>query len=229
MQIADRVADLAEKMFFLERRGNATEFPAKTCRDLQLCRPSDPPLKDGPYVVDPNGGSPNDRVKVHCNFTNQATCVRPKVKKLDKNTWQTHVDPRMKVAWFAEDLNNDNKIEYEIDDIQLSYLQLLSNHAQQVFTFRCKNSVAWYDQSARSFKRAVKFEGASGHEFSSKSKSKKAMIKVPHDGCQVKDGTPHDTEFVISTTQASRLPIVDFATYDLSGELEVEIGEVCFW
>lgn len=77
------------------------------------------------------------------------------------------------------------QIEYEIDDIQLSYLQLLSNHAQQVFTFRCKNSVAWYDQSARSFKRAVKFEGASGHEFSSKSKSKKAMIKVPHDGCQV--------------------------------------------
>ena len=77
------------------------------------------------------------------------------------------------------------QIEYEIDEIQLNYLQLLSNHAQQTFTFRCKNSVAWYDESARSFKKAVKFEGVSGHEFSSKSKSKKAMIKVPYDGCKV--------------------------------------------
>lgn len=77
------------------------------------------------------------------------------------------------------------QIEYEIDEIQLSYLQLLSNHAQQMFTFKCKNSVAWYDENSRSFKKAVKFEGASGHEFSSKSKSKKAMIKVPHDGCKV--------------------------------------------
>ena len=77
------------------------------------------------------------------------------------------------------------QIEYEIDEIQLSYLQLLSNQAQQMFTFKCKNSVAWYDENSRSFKKAVKFEGASGHEFSSKSKSKKAMIKVPHDGCKV--------------------------------------------
>jgi len=215
-------------MFFLERRANSSMFPAKTCRDLQLCH-SSYHLEDGEYLVDPNGGSTKDQIRVLCNFTNQATCIRPKVKKLDKNTWQRQVDLRMKVAWFAEDLNNDNKIEYEIDDIQLSYLQLLSNHAQQVFTFKCKNSVAWYDQSARSFKKAVKFEGASGHEFSSKSKSKKAMIKVPYDGCQVKDGSTHDTQFVIATTQASRLPVVDFATYDLAGELEVEIGEVCFW
>lgn len=77
------------------------------------------------------------------------------------------------------------QIEYEIDEIQLNYLQLLSNHAQQIFTFRCKNSVAWYDERARSFKKAVKFEGVNGHEFSTNSKSKKAMIKVPYDGCKV--------------------------------------------
>jgi len=46
---------------------------------------------------------------------------------------------------------------------------------------------------------------------------------------QVKDGALHDTQFVITSTQASRLPVVDFAAYDLAGELEVEIGEVCFW
>lgn len=46
---------------------------------------------------------------------------------------------------------------------------------------------------------------------------------------QVKDGAMHDTQFVITSSQASRLPVVDFAAYDLAGELEVEIGEVCFW
>lgn len=183
----------------------------------------------GEYDIDPNGGSPNDQITVHCNFTNQATCIRPKMTKIPKSTWKTQVDPRMKVAWFSEDLNNENKIEYDIDDIQLYHLQLRSNHAQQEFTFKCKNSVAWYDQSARTFKKAVKFEGVNGHEFSSKSKSKKAMIKVPNDGCKVKDGSQRSTQFVVTTTQASRLPIVDFAAYDLAGELEVEIGEVCFW
>lgn len=227
-QIADRVAELADKLFLQERRANSSAFPAKTCRDLQLCHPAFGGFEDGNYIVDPNGGSPKDQISVFCNFTNQATCIRPKIKKLDKTTWQRQVDPRMKVAWFAEDLN-DNTIEYEIDDIQLSYLQLLSNNAQQMFTFKCKNSVAWYDETKGNFKKAVKFEGASGHEFSSKSKTKRAMIKVPHDGCKVKDGSPHDTQFVITTTQASRLPIVDFAVYDLAGELEVEIGEVCFW
>lgn len=135
----------------------------------------------------------------------------------------------MKVAWFAEDLNNDVKIEYEIDEVQLSYLQLLSNHARQEITFRCKNSVAWFDQSTQNFNKAVKFEGTNGHEFSTKSKSKKAMVTVPFDGCQVKDGSLRDTQFVISTSQASRLPIVDFASYDLAGEIEVEVGQVCFW
>lgn len=37
MEIADRIAELGEKMFFLERRGNLSQFPAKTCRDLQRC------------------------------------------------------------------------------------------------------------------------------------------------------------------------------------------------
>ena len=46
---------------------------------------------------------------------------------------------------------------------------------------------------------------------------------------QVKDGSLRDTQFVISTSQASRLPIVDFASYDLAGEIEVEVGQVCFW
>ena len=38
-----------------------------------------------------------------------------------------------------------------------------------------------------------------------------------------------DTRFMIRSSQASRLPVVDFATYDLAGEIEVEIGQVCFW
>ena len=78
------------------------------------------------------------------------------------------------------------QIEYDIDEIQLSYLQLLSTHAQQEVTFKCKNSVAWYDKSAQNYNKAVKFEGINGYEFSTKSKSKKASVNVPFDGCQVK-------------------------------------------
>ena len=36
----------------------------------------------GEYDIDPNGGSPNDQITVHCNFTNQATCIRPKMTKV---------------------------------------------------------------------------------------------------------------------------------------------------
>ena len=30
--------------------------------------------------------------------------------QLDKTLWQRGIDPHMKVAWFAEDLNNDKKV-----------------------------------------------------------------------------------------------------------------------
>ena len=38
--------------------------------------------------------------------------------QLDKTTWQRQVDPRMKVAWFAEDLN-DNTVSDVITQGQL--------------------------------------------------------------------------------------------------------------
>ena len=46
--------------------------------------------------------------------------------------------------------------------------------------------MAWYDKSAQNYNKAVKFEGINGYEFSTKSKSKKASVSVPFDGCQVK-------------------------------------------
>lgn len=37
MQVLDRIAELGETMYRLEHRDNSGHFPAKTCRDLQLC------------------------------------------------------------------------------------------------------------------------------------------------------------------------------------------------
>ena len=37
MQVLDRIAELGETMYKLEHRDNSGFFPAKTCRDLQLC------------------------------------------------------------------------------------------------------------------------------------------------------------------------------------------------
>lgn len=39
MQVLDRIAELGETMYKLEHRDNSGFFPAKTCRDLQLCHP----------------------------------------------------------------------------------------------------------------------------------------------------------------------------------------------
>ena len=46
MQVLDRIAELSQKMYDVEHRDNSRYFPAKTCRDLQLCH-SGIRLKDG--------------------------------------------------------------------------------------------------------------------------------------------------------------------------------------
>lgn len=44
----------------------------------------------------------------------KSKCCTKFCLKFDKNTWKTLVDPRRKVAWFAEDLNNDIKVSFVI-------------------------------------------------------------------------------------------------------------------
>lgn len=34
------------------------------------------------------------------------------VFQISKDKWKAQVDPRMKVAWYAEDLNNETKVSY---------------------------------------------------------------------------------------------------------------------
>ena len=46
MRVLDRIAELSQKMYDVEHRDNSRYFPAKTCRDLQLCH-SGIRLKDG--------------------------------------------------------------------------------------------------------------------------------------------------------------------------------------
>ena len=41
-----------------------------------------PSCLTGNYRIDPNGGSPEDRFMAFCNFTKQATCIKPKVNKV---------------------------------------------------------------------------------------------------------------------------------------------------
>lgn len=50
MQVLDRIAELGETMYKLEHRDNSGFFPAKTCRDLQLCH-SIYSLEDGKNYV----------------------------------------------------------------------------------------------------------------------------------------------------------------------------------
>ena len=46
---------------------------------------------------------------------------------------------------------------YKADQIQLTFLQLLSSEATQEITYLCKNSVAYYDERRGNFNMAAKF------------------------------------------------------------------------
>lgn len=91
--------------------------------------------------------------------------------------------------FFCSKLNGLFQIEYDIDEVQLSLLQLLSSKAEQLFTYHCKKSVALPN------KKGLKLMGANEYEFKSmseeerKKESNKRRTKLPVillDECKVR-------------------------------------------
>ena len=63
----------------------------------------------------------------------------------------------------------------------MRFLRLLSEEANQGFTYTCINSVAWYDTQQRNYRKSLKFLGDNHDEFS----ATKNKPEVTHDGCKV--------------------------------------------
>lgn len=69
-----------------------------------------------------------------------------------------------------------------ITKVQLSFLRMLSGQAKQKFTYLCRNSVAWYSESGKTYDFALRFLGSNNNEFSYRSLVKPEVL---FDGCKV--------------------------------------------
>ncbi|EDO49401.1 predicted protein, partial [Nematostella vectensis] len=194
--------------------------PARTCRDLKLCRPE---AESGQYWIDPNGGITEDSILVYCDFALNASCITP-------NQFMKWYSGRDGYKWFAQDLHGSQQFHYTSDPSQLLFLRLLSDRASQKITYHCRNSVAWYDSRSRDFDKSIKLKSGNGIELyaASSNKYKPTIIK---DDCGVKDGKWRKTVLEVNTESTHRLPIVDIAVFDIGDrdeEFGLQIGSVCF-
>ena len=70
-----------------------------------------------------------------------------------------------------------------INEVQMTFLRLLTASARQNFTYSCHQSVAWHDQAADGYNRALRFLGANDEEMSYENNP---YIKALSDGCAVR-------------------------------------------
>ena len=66
----------------------------------------------------------------------------------------------------------------------MTFLQLLSTHSSQNLTYHCRNSVANYDATDRSYKKALKILGWNDIELNAMGK-KRFKYEVTEDECKV--------------------------------------------
>ena len=77
------------------------------------------------------------------------------------------------------------QISYKgVGKTQLNFLRLLSEKAVQNFTYYCSGSVAWYDNVAKSYEKAIRLQGDNDDVIGYQ--KNRFSIKVLHDGCQVR-------------------------------------------
>ncbi|CAL8399516.1 unnamed protein product [Arctogadus glacialis] len=202
--------------------------PARTCKDLQLAHPEFP---DGEYWIDPNQGCSGDSLKVFCNFTaGGETCIYPDKKSngVKISSWPKE-NPG---SWFSE-FKRGKILSYvdsegsSINEVQMTFLRLLTASARQNFTYSCHQSVAWHDQAAGGYNRALRFLGANDEEMSYENNP---YIKALSDGCATRKGYGK-TVLEINTPKIDQVPIVDLMVTDFGDpnqKFGFEVGPVCF-
>lgn len=227
-EIFGALSSLKDEVEQLRRPVGTATSPGRTCKELLLCHPH---LKDGDYWIDPNQGCAKDSFKVFCNFTaGGETCISPdkKTKGVKVSSWQRDSPG----TWYSK-FKRGKQLTYEDADgnpvhvVQMTFLRLLSATARQRFVYNCQQSIAWYDVSAQSYQRAVRFLGANGEEMSH---TNTPYISAIYDGCQLRKGSDH-TILQIDSPRVVDLPIKDVAVADFGDHQQkfgFEVGPVCF-
>uniref|UniRef100_A0A8C5AW73 Fibrillar collagen NC1 domain-containing protein n=1 Tax=Gadus morhua TaxID=8049 RepID=A0A8C5AW73_GADMO len=202
--------------------------PARTCKDLQLCHPDFP---DGAYWIDPNQGCSRDSFKVYCNFTaGGESCIFP--DKKSEGTRLTSWAKEVAGSWFSE-YKRGKLLSYvdaegnPVGVVQMTFLRLLSAAARQNMTYNCFQSVAWHDQGADNYDKAIRFLGSNDEEMSY---DNNPYIRAIVDGCALKKGY-EKTILEINTPKVEQVPFVDIMFNDFGGSAQkfgFEVGPVCF-
>jgi len=203
-------------------------FPARTCRELFDQHKN---KKTGNYFVDPNEGSPNDAVLVHCDKETKETCISPATDfQVEKKNWGSFND---QYKWAMGDLQ-DKKIEYAMSTPQLKLLQMLSYNVRQNFTYHCKDSFAFKDNNGKQYASPlkIKVDNEEVETLSVNVESRKMVYNVIKDECaNAKHGIWRQTVLEIKSKMSEQLPILDVAAHDIGGDNEefgLEVGAVCF-
>lgn len=152
------------------------DSPARTCKELSTARPE---LPSGDYWLDPNEGDKIDAILVFCDMTKKATCIKSQPQR-SKNINYVGDEHEM---WLSE-VHNGMKLTYKADSSQLTHLQMLSTHATQNVTYHCKNSIAYYDEERKNYRRSLKLLAWNDAELTAKN-SPHLRYDVINDGCQV--------------------------------------------
>lgn len=223
---------LSSQIDSMKSPDGSRKHPARTCDDLKRCYPM---KKSGEYWVDPNQGSVEDAIKVHCNMDTGETCISANPPSIPRKVWWS--SSRNKPVWFGADINRGTHFAYGNKDqptnsvtVQMTFIRLLSKEASQTITYHCKNSVGYKDEKNGNFKKAVILKGSNDLELKAEGNNR-FRYTVVEDSCSQANGNWGKTVFEYRTQKTARLPIVDIAPVDIGGpdqEFGVDIGPVCF-
>jgi len=224
----DLIDGLKIKVFGTTKPDGSPEFPARSCKDIQMCFPE---ATTGEYWIDPNGGQIDDKVKVFCNFTADRveTCVTPtaqfdivKMSDFKNNDFSQH-------KWLARDSETE-KILYPVRSSQWRNLVIGMKSGHQNITYHCRNSPAHKTMEGATTDN-LKLLNNKKVELQGETKSRLEGVKVVEDNCWMNDGSWQQTVVEYSTKDLNKLPLRDIAVRgsgNADESFSLTVGKVCF-
>lgn len=134
------------------------------------------------------------------------------------------------IVWLGDTINPGFEFTYKSDGNQMSFLQLLSSKASQKMTYHCKNSIAVFDTSKKTYRNAIKLMTSSDTELNARGNSK-FRYRLIKDGCKDKSPNWDSTTVIYRTDKPMRLPITDIGLRDVGKpdqSFKIEVGPVCY-
>jgi len=185
LNMFDLLEGLKIKVDGIAKPDGSPEFPAQSCKDIQMCFPE---AETGEYWLDPNGGKTDDAIKVHCNFTGTVeTCVEPTTEFdiFNMNEWKQDTPGH---KWIAKHVEPESsEIMYQPRITQWKNLKVGMRFGRQNVTYHCKDSLAHRTVQGET-KSFIKFLSNNNRELHTGA-SRSDRLNVVDDNCHMNDGS----------------------------------------